>query len=68
MEASLSELNKALPSGPTDNPYNRKEPDFVNGETVTSPNNYVATGVLGEISEAQTSSNGYQLEGAFYAQ
>lgn len=44
----------------------RSEPDFISGETVTTGDGVIFTGVFGEISEKQTLENGIVLEGVFY--
>lgn len=46
---------------------NRKDPDFIHGEVVTS-GHYEITGVFGEISEKTTAINNsqWEIEGVFY--
>lgn len=53
------------PTSPIAN-LNRQSPDFISGEVVTSASGYRGVGVLGENSEKKTSTNSYQMEGAFY--
>jgi hypothetical protein len=47
----------------------RADPDFIPGEIVTTSSGtpgYQVKAVFGEISEKQTTSNGWQIEGVFY--
>lgn len=45
---------------------NRKEPDFVPGEVVTTAEGYRMTAVFGEIVEEKDASNGWKVKGVFY--
>lgn len=47
---------------------NRKEPDFIHGEVVTTSAGHQITGVFGEISETKKSFNNsqWEFEGVFY--
>ncbi len=63
MDASIASLSQI-----TDiENINRKEPDFIHGEVVTS-GQYQMTGVFGEISEKtqSISNHQWQFEGVFY--
>lgn len=61
---SLAEKSEILEN------LNRKEPDLIYGEVVTTSKGYQMTGVFGELSEKTTSLNGnnWQFEGVFYEQ
>jgi hypothetical protein len=63
LDASIDSLSQAENIGN----LNRKEPDLIHGEIVTS-GNYQITGVFGEISEKTQSlnSNDWYFEGVFY--
>ncbi len=63
MDASILDMNQVL--APIED-LNRKEPDFIHGELVTTNNGYQVKAVFGEISEKTTTSNGWQIEGVFY--
>ncbi|WP_415063688.1 hypothetical protein [Bdellovibrio sp.] len=45
---------------------NRKEPDFIPGEVVTTAQGYRVKAVFGEITEKNTTTNGWKIEGVFY--
>lgn len=47
---------------------NRKEPDFIHGEVVTTSKGHQITGVFGEISEKTKAINNdqWEFEGVFY--
>lgn len=64
VSGSIEEINDN-PIAPIEN-LSRENPDFISGEVVTSASGYQAIGVFGEISEKKTSTNSYQMEGAFY--
>lgn len=63
LDANIDSLSKSVD---VDN-LNRKEPDFITGEVVTS-GNFILTGVFGEISEKTTAINNpnWEFEGVFY--
>lgn len=47
---------------------NRKEPDFIHGEVVTTSAGHKITGVFGEVSETKKSFNNsqWEIEAVFY--
>ncbi len=57
-------INSSPPS--TESLEKRTEPDFINGETVKTSNNYQISGAIGEISENQVLDNHYEIQGVFY--
>lgn len=44
---------------------NRTDNDFINGEIVVTSTNYKINGVFAELSEKQTTTSGYTIEGVF---
>ena len=64
MDASIQSLSEAIDSIAN---LNRKDPDFIHGEVVTS-GHYQVTGVFGEISEKTKAVNNsqWEIEGVFY--
>lgn len=64
LDASIDELSRSV--APALEDLNRKNPDFIHGELVTTNNGYRFTVVFGEISEKKSLSSGWQVEGAFY--
>lgn len=65
LDANLSDIQNKITTAVDD--LIRKEPDFVQGEVVTSPNGYVTIGVFGETVENKTA-NGYQIDAVFTTQ
>lgn len=64
LDASLIDLSQLNPILKV---QDRKEPDFVSGEVVTTGSGVVITGSFGEISEKYSDpSSGIAIEGAFY--
>ena len=64
LDASLSDLSQ-IPDSVIEN-LNRKEPDFIAGEVVTTNNGVVVTGSFGEIVQKTKLVNGVEVEGVFY--
>lgn len=69
LEVSLEQLTEFVP--PSILPQERKEPDFIHGEVITThagTAGYQLRGVFGEVSEKTASLNGnhWQVEGVFY--
>lgn len=65
LDASIIEqVNRSIE--PVIEDLNRRNPDFIHGELVTTNNGYQFTAVFGETSEKKSLSNGWRIEGAFY--
>ncbi|WP_415061401.1 hypothetical protein [Bdellovibrio sp.] len=62
MDAQI--LSSSLPQ--VESVERRTQPDFINGETVTTSNHYQISGAIGEISENQVLDNHYEIQGVFY--
>jgi len=64
LDASIQSLSESIDSI---GHLNRKDPDFIHGEVVTS-GHYQVTGVFGEISEKTKAVNNsqWEIEGVFY--
>ncbi|WP_374028916.1 hypothetical protein [Bdellovibrio bacteriovorus] len=63
-EASISGLESEI--NPSLDSLQRKQPDFVSGEVVTTSSGVVITGTFGEISETKKVSPEITIQGAFY--
>lgn len=69
MKASIEDIvPDAAPGSSTPIPVvlGRESPDLVQAEIVTTGLGYQFKGSLGELSEKQTTSSSYEIEGVFY--
>lgn len=64
LDASIASLSQSIDI----EQLNRKEPDFIHGEVVTTSAGHQITGVFGEISETTKAFNNsqWEFEGVFY--
>lgn len=68
LEAGITSLGSELGGSPA-LPQERKEPDFIAGEVVTTTEGtpgYQVKAVFGEVTERQTTSTGWRIDGVFY--
>lgn len=69
MKVTVKDLNPSSDQSSTGpSILNNSTSDFINGETVTTANNFQVYGAFGEISEKQSAvlTPGWQVEGSFY--
>ena len=64
LDVSISDISESL--SPVVAIQDRREPDFINGEIVTTNSGVVVKGVFGEISQKAKLSNGVEVDGVFY--
>lgn len=65
IDGSIQGVLAELPSLPVFQ-LNRKSPDFIPAEVVTTSSGHVVRGVIGEVSQKVTTSSGYVVEAIFY--
>jgi len=64
LDANIESLSQVIDI----EPLNRRDPDFIHGEVVTTSGGHQITGVFGEISEKTKAFNNsqWEFEGVFY--